>query len=65
MDLYPLAQAASVLELSHTHDGQQIHEAAERATRSLRYTREHIMEQKRLILAHIQSKDQYAFDAKT
>ena len=36
-----------------------------RATRSLRYTREHIMEQKRLILAHIQLKDQCLFDAKT
>ena len=64
-DLYPLAQAASILELNHTHDGQQIHEAAERATRSMRYTHRYIMEQKRLILAHIQLKDQYVFDAKT
>ena len=64
-ELYPLAQAASVLELNHTHDGQQIHEAAERATQSLRYTREYIMEQKQLILTHIQSKDQPEFDAKT
>ena len=63
-DLYPLAQAASVLELNHTHDGQQIHEAAERATRSLRYTREYIMEQKQLILTHIQPQDQPVFDAK-
>ena len=64
-DLYPLAQAASVLELNHTHDGQQIHEAAERATQSLRYTREYIMEQKQLILTHIQPKDQPVFDAQT
>ena len=64
-DLFPLAQAASTLELNHTHGGQQIHEAAERATRSLRYTRECIMEQKRLILDHIQLNDQYLFDAKT
>ena len=40
-DLFPLAQAASVLELSGAHDGQQIHEAAERATKSLRYTCEY------------------------
>ena len=63
--LYPLAQASSALELNHTHDGQQIHEAAERATQSLRYTREYIIEQKQLILTHIQLKDQPVFDAKT
>ena len=63
-DLYQLAQAASVLELNHTHDGQQIHEAAERATRSLRYTREYTMEKKQLILTHIQPQDQPIFDAK-
>ena len=64
-NLYPLAQAASALELNHTHDGQQIHEAAERATQSLRCTREYIMEQKQLILTHIQSNDHPEFDAKT
>ena len=65
-DLYPLAQAAPALELNHTHDGQQIHEAAERATQSLRYTREYIMGGKRLILTHIQLKDPHVFfDAKT
>ena len=37
-DVYPLAYAASVLELNHSHDEQQVRAAAARASLSSRYT---------------------------
>jgi hypothetical protein len=63
-DMYPLAYAASVLELDHSHDESQVRAAAARASRSPRYTNAHVAEQTHLIVTHIQTLDRPIFGAR-
>ena len=55
-DIYPLAYAASVLELNHSHDEHQVRAAAARASVSSRYTIAHIAEQLEVVVTHLRMK---------
>ena len=63
-DIYPLAYAASVLELNHSHDESQVRAAAAHASRSPRCTTAHVAEQLNVIVAHIQTLAPPIFDAR-
>ena len=54
-DVYPLEYAASVLELNHSRDENQVRAAAARASLYPRYTVAHIAEQLEVIVAHIRT----------
>ena len=54
-DVYPLAYAASVLELNYSHDEHQVRAAAARASISSRYTIAHMAEQLEVVVAHLRT----------
>ena len=63
-DVYPLAYAASVLELDRLHDTSQVCAAAARALRSRRHTSAHVTTQTQLITSHMRTLDPPQFDAR-
>ena len=61
--LYPLAYAATVLDLRHKHTTSDIHDAVDRAYTEPRYNRAHVNVQRDTILSHIATAEKDEFDA--
>ena len=61
--LYPLAYAATILDLRHKHTTSDIHDAVDRAYNEPRYDRAHVHVQRDTILSHLTTTGIEEFDA--